>query len=55
MASRYDRPLLPWIRRRARRLMRLPDVARRDAIKAAATDYRIFVGRDSAATAGRPA
>ncbi|WP_164546902.1 MULTISPECIES: hypothetical protein [unclassified Variovorax] len=54
MASRYDRPLLPWIRRRARRLMRCHGVPRHDAVQDAANDYRFFVGRGSAATAWRP-
>lgn len=55
MASRYDRPLLPWVRRRARSLMRCHGVPRRDAIKDAANDYRCFVGPTLAATAGRSA
>ncbi len=40
---RYDRPRLNWIKRRARRLMKLPDAPRRLAVRDAADDYSYFV------------
>ncbi|KLN57642.1 hypothetical protein [Variovorax paradoxus] len=43
-ASRYQRPHLAWIKRRARRLERCFDLTRRLAVDSASEDYRLFVG-----------
>lgn len=42
--QRYQRPHLPWIKRRARRLLRAFPVTRQEAVKLAAQDYFAFVG-----------
>ena len=42
--SRYQRPHLSWVKRRARRLEHCFDLPRRLAVDLASEDYRLFVG-----------
>ena len=43
--ARYARAHLPWVKRRARRLVRCFGVSRQAAVAHAAEDYWQFVGR----------
>lgn len=47
-ARRYARPLLPWVRRRARRLQTVFGLDRSWAVAEAAADYAAFTGSEAA-------
>lgn len=53
--TRYARAHLPWVKRRARRLVRCFGVTRQAAVALAAEDYWLFVGHIGRVGRGRPA